>query len=48
MDINELRSSLEEADAKSKSLSVKEKSRTMHSLLDSIAVKKGYRLSLRK
>ena len=48
MDIDELRESLKEATAKSKLLSIKEKSRIMHSILDGIAQKKGYRLSLRK
>jgi hypothetical protein len=48
MEIDELRSSLEEASSGSKSLNIKEKSRTMHAILDSIALKKGYRLSLRK
>jgi hypothetical protein len=48
MDIEELESSLAEAGASSNTLSIKEKSRIMHSILDSIAMKKGYRLSLRK
>jgi hypothetical protein len=48
MDIDELREALEEAAAKSKSLVIKDKSRIMHSILDRIAQKKGYRLSLRK
>ena len=48
MDIDELRNSLEEAAARSKLLSIKDKSRMMHAILNSIALKKGYRLSLRK
>lgn len=48
MDIKELSSSLEEATARSKLLSIKDKSRIMHAILDSIALKKGYRLSIRK
>jgi hypothetical protein len=48
MGIDDLRSSLEEAYARSKLLSIKDKSRMMHAILDSIALKKGYRLSLRK
>ena len=48
MDIDELNSALEEATAQSKLLSIKDKSRIMHTILDSIALKKGYRLSLRK
>ena len=48
MDIDELRNSLEAAAATSKSLSVKERSKKMHAILDSIALKKGYRLNLRK
>ena len=48
MDIDELNRALEEATAQSKLLSIKDKSRIMHTILDSIALKKGYRLSLRK
>lgn len=48
MDIDELRNSLKEATTKSKLLGIKDKSKIMHSMLDSIALKKGYRLSLRK
>ena len=48
MDIDELNSALEEATAQSKLLSIKDKSRIMHTILNSIALKKGYRLSLRK
>ena len=48
MDINELRSSLEEAAGQSKLLSTKDKSRIMHAILDNIALKKDHRLSLRK
>jgi hypothetical protein len=48
MDIDDLRSSLEEATTKSKSLNIKDRSRTMHTILDSIALKKGYHLSFRK
>ena len=48
MDIDELRNSLEKAAAKSRLLSIKDKSRIMHTILDSIAQKKCYRLSLRK
>ena len=48
MDIDELRSSLTEATTKSKSLSIKDKSKIMHSILDNIALKKGYHLKLRK
>jgi hypothetical protein len=48
MDIDELKSSFEEVIGDSKSLSIKDKSRIMHSIFDSIAQKKGYQLSLRK
>ena len=48
MDIDELRSSLEEGTARSKLLSIKDKSRIMHSIFDNIALKKGYQLKLRK
>jgi hypothetical protein len=48
MDIDELRSSLEEAVGESNLLGIKEKSRIMHAILDNIALKKGYHLSLRK
>ena len=48
MDVDELTKALEEAEAKSKSMHIKDKSRIMHAVLDSIAQKKGYRLSLRK
>jgi hypothetical protein len=48
MDIDELMSSLEEAAAMSKLLNIKDKSRMMHTILDSIALKKGYYLGLRK
>jgi hypothetical protein len=48
MDIDDLRSSIEEATTKSKSLNIKDRSRTMHTILDSIALKKGYHLSFRK
>ena len=48
MAVNELRSAVEEAATVSKSLSVKERSKKMHAILDSIALKKGYRLNLRK
>jgi hypothetical protein len=48
MEIDELRISLEEASSGSKSLNTKDKSRTMHTILDSIAIKKGYCLRLRK
>lgn len=48
MDINELRDSLEEATIKSRALSIKEKAKIMHSVLDSIALKKGYCLHLRR
>jgi hypothetical protein len=48
LDTDDLRNSLEEAAARSKLLSIKEKSKTMHAIFDSIALKKGYRLSLRK
>ena len=48
MDVDELRSSLEEGTTKSKLLSIKEKSKMMHAMLDSIALRKGYRLSIRK
>jgi hypothetical protein len=48
MDMDDLRSSLEEATTKSKSLNIKDRSRTMHTILDSIALKKGYHLSFRK
>ena len=48
MDIDELKTALEKASAETKSMSIKEKSRIMHSILDDIAVKKGYHLKLRK
>jgi hypothetical protein len=48
MEIEELRGSLIEAIAKSKSLNIKDKSKVMHSILDTIALKRGYLLSLRK
>jgi hypothetical protein len=48
MDISELKNALAEADIKSKSLSIKDKAKVMHSLLDAIALKEGYQLSLRK
>jgi hypothetical protein len=47
MDINELKDSLEEASDRSASSSIKEKSKIMHNILDNLASKKGYRLSLR-
>jgi hypothetical protein len=47
MNINELRNAIKEADLL-KLLTIKEKSRTMHAILDSIARKKGYCLRLRK
>jgi hypothetical protein len=48
MEIDELRSALEEAAARSESLNIKEKSRMMHAILNGIALKKGYCLRLRK
>jgi hypothetical protein len=48
MDIDELRSSLEEAAARSELLNIKDKSRMMHVILDGIALKKGYCLRIRK
>jgi hypothetical protein len=46
--IDELRDSLEEATARSTLLNITDKSKLMHSILDSIALKKGYNLKLRK
>jgi hypothetical protein len=48
MDINELENALAEADIESKPLDIKDKAKLMHSLLDAIALKKGYYLKLRK
>jgi hypothetical protein len=48
LDIEELRKSLEEAASGSESLSIKDRSRKMHAIINSVALKKGYRLSLRK
>jgi hypothetical protein len=48
MDIDELRSALEEAAARSESLNIKDKARMMHAILDGIALKKGYCLRIRK
>jgi hypothetical protein len=48
MDIEELKSALNEATLKSKSFSSQDRSRLMHSILDNIALKKGYHLKLRK
>ncbi|MCW4044185.1 MAG: DUF3795 domain-containing protein [Candidatus Bathyarchaeota archaeon] len=48
LEIGELEMVLEEARDKTKGFDVKEKSETMHSLLDIVAVKKNYLLKLRK
>jgi hypothetical protein len=48
VDINELNNCLEEATTKTNSLSIKEKSKTIHALLNNIALNKGYYLGLRK
>jgi len=48
MDTAELSDAIEEASVQSQSLSVKDKAKTMHALLDSLAAKKGYLLLLRK
>jgi hypothetical protein len=48
MDIDDLENALSEADIKSKSLDIKDKAKVMHSLLDAIALEKGYHLKLRK
>ena len=47
-EIDELQQLLNEAQEKSKGLTLKEKSMLLHSLLDSVAQKKGYLLKLRK
>jgi hypothetical protein len=43
-----LESALTEADIKSQSLDIKDKAKVMHSLLDALALKKGYHIKLRK
>jgi len=48
LNINELESALTEADIKSQSLDIKDKAKVMHSLLDALALKKGYHIKLRK
>jgi hypothetical protein len=48
MGIDELRGSLEEATTRSKLLNVTDRSKLMHSILDSVALKKAYHLRLRK
>jgi hypothetical protein len=50
MEIEELRDALKEADTRSKSpgMGIKDKSKIMHSILDAVALKKGYCLRLRK
>jgi hypothetical protein len=48
IDINELENALAEVDIKSESLDIKNKAKMMHSLLDAIALGKGYHLRLRK
>ena len=48
MDIDELKSALEEASARPEPLNIKDKARMMHSILDEIALEKGYLLKLRK
>jgi hypothetical protein len=48
MSIDELKESLEEAAAGSKSMNVKEKAKLMHAILDDTTRKKGYNLRLRK
>jgi hypothetical protein len=48
MDVGDLQVALEEATVRSKSLEVKERARLMHTILDTIAMKKGYKLKLRK
>lgn len=47
-EIEELQLLLTEGEEKSKDLDLKEKSKVMHNLLDSVANKKGYLLKLRK
>jgi hypothetical protein len=48
MDGEELKSAIEEASVKSGSLGIKEKSKLMHTILDTIALKKRYNLALRR
>lgn len=48
MEIDELQRTLETAKIESKAQSVKDKSLIMHFLLDTIALRKGYQLKLRK
>lgn len=48
LDIKELEGALAEADIKSQSLTIKEKAKLMHSLLDAIVLNRGYQLRLRK
>lgn len=47
-EVNELQKLLDEGSERSKGLEIKEKSKVLHSLLDSAAEKKGYLLKLRK
>lgn len=47
-EIDELQKLLDEGTKLSKGLEVKEKSKVLHALLDSVAEKKGYKLKLRK
>jgi len=47
-EISELKTALAKASAASKGLETKEKSRTLHAMLDGIASKKNYCLKLRK
>jgi len=48
MEIDELRAAIDEANARSQSLNLKDRARIMHSVLDEIAREKGYYLHLRK
>lgn len=48
MEIPELEGALEEATTGAVTMSIKDKSRMMHARLDAVALKKGYRLNLRK
>jgi hypothetical protein len=48
MDIQELKQALEQARRESKGMEIKDKAKTLHSILDGIATPRGYHLKLRK
>jgi acyl-CoA reductase-like NAD-dependent aldehyde dehydrogenase len=48
LEINELHQALRAAKERTKDVALKEKAKTLHSILDQIAKEKGYLLKLRK